>query len=55
MVISADGYFYSYNIDLEHGGECALMKQYRFAHPYAAHGTALTKATVFWILGRNLL
>lgn len=29
MVISSEGYFYSYNIDLENGGECTLMKQYR--------------------------
>ena len=29
MVISADGYFYSYSIDLENGGECSLLKQYR--------------------------
>lgn len=29
MVISSDGYFYSYHIDLEHGGECSLQKQYR--------------------------
>jgi len=29
MVVSSDGYFYSYNIDLENGGECSLMKQYR--------------------------
>ncbi|KAK7038843.1 autophagy protein [Paramarasmius palmivorus] len=28
MVISSEGYFYSYSIDLEHGGECALLKQY---------------------------
>jgi len=28
MVISSEGYFYSYNIDLENGGECTLMKQY---------------------------
>lgn len=28
MVISSEGYFYSYSIDLELGGECALMKQY---------------------------
>ncbi|KAL5521724.1 TRL1 [Sanghuangporus sanghuang] len=31
MVISSEGYFYSYNIDLENGGECTLMKQYRLA------------------------
>jgi autophagy-related protein 18 len=29
MVISSEGYFYSYQIDLENGGECSLMKQYR--------------------------
>ncbi|EKM56318.1 uncharacterized protein PHACADRAFT_172055 [Phanerochaete carnosa HHB-10118-sp] len=28
MVISSDGYFYSYSIDLENGGECSLLKQY---------------------------
>ncbi|KAL0957945.1 hypothetical protein HGRIS_000126 [Hohenbuehelia grisea] len=28
MVVSSEGYFYSYNIDLENGGECTLMKQY---------------------------
>ncbi|KAF8223979.1 WD40 repeat-like protein [Tricholoma matsutake] len=29
MVISSEGYFYLYSIDLENGGECALIKQYR--------------------------
>jgi len=28
MVISAEGYFYLYSIDLDNGGECSLMKQY---------------------------
>ncbi|ESK87645.1 autophagy-related protein [Moniliophthora roreri MCA 2997] len=28
MVISSEGYFYSYGIDLERGGECVLLKQY---------------------------
>ncbi|KJA13208.1 hypothetical protein HYPSUDRAFT_49986 [Hypholoma sublateritium FD-334 SS-4] len=28
MVLSSEGYFYLYSIDLEKGGECALMKQY---------------------------
>ncbi|KAI0695024.1 WD40 repeat-like protein [Cytidiella melzeri] len=28
MVLSSDGYFYSYNIDLDNGGECSLLKQY---------------------------
>lgn len=30
MVISSEGYYYSYSIDLENGGECSLLKQYRF-------------------------
>lgn len=30
MVISADGVFQAYNIDLENGGECALMKEFRW-------------------------
>jgi autophagy-related protein 18 len=29
MVVSSEGYFYSYNIDLENGGECVMTKQYR--------------------------
>jgi autophagy-related protein 18 len=33
MVLSSDGYFYSYSIDLERGGECSLMKQYRYLCP----------------------
>lgn len=28
MVLSSEGYFYSYSIDLENGGECTLLKQY---------------------------
>ncbi|OCF35222.1 autophagy-like protein 18 Atg18 [Kwoniella heveanensis CBS 569] len=28
MVISADGLFQAYNIDLENGGECSLMKEF---------------------------
>ncbi|KAJ7657927.1 hypothetical protein B0H17DRAFT_1213389 [Mycena rosella] len=28
VVISSDGYFYAYIIDLERGGECVLVKQY---------------------------
>ena len=30
MVVSSEGYFYSYSIDLENGGECSLMKQYSY-------------------------
>ncbi|GBE89254.1 WD40 repeat-like protein [Sparassis latifolia] len=33
MVISSEGYFYSYNIDLENGGECSLLKQYSLLDP----------------------
>ncbi|KAE8227178.1 hypothetical protein CF319_g298 [Tilletia indica] len=28
MVVTSEGYFYQYQIDFEHGGECELMKQY---------------------------
>ncbi|ORZ00918.1 WD40-repeat-containing domain protein [Syncephalastrum racemosum] len=28
MVITSEGFFYQYNIDLENGGECVLLKQY---------------------------
>ncbi|KAG0164058.1 autophagy protein [Apophysomyces sp. BC1034] len=27
MVLTSEGYFYQYNIDLENGGECVLLKQ----------------------------
>jgi autophagy-related protein 18 len=29
MVLSADGVFQAYNIDLENGGECALLKEFK--------------------------
>jgi len=38
MVISSEGYFYSYNIDLENGGECSLMKQYSLLDSDEASG-----------------
>ena len=41
MVISSEGYFYSYNIDLENGGECSLMKQYRYVFSHLVLPTAL--------------
>jgi autophagy-related protein 18 len=28
MVLSADGVFQAYNIDLDNGGECALLKEF---------------------------
>ena len=28
MVVSSKGYFHSYNIDLENGGECSLMRTF---------------------------
>eukprot|EP00128_Syssomonas_multiformis_P015157 Colp12_sorted_trinity150504_noHs@7367 len=33
LVATAKGYFYQYNIDMENGGECALVKQYSFLDP----------------------
>ncbi|KAF8886740.1 WD40 repeat-like protein [Infundibulicybe gibba] len=41
MVISSEGYFYSYSIDLENGGECSLMKQYRWASRFLMVSTVL--------------
>jgi autophagy-related protein 18 len=29
MVLSSEGYLYLYGIDLERGGECSLIKQYK--------------------------
>jgi hypothetical protein len=29
MVATSDGYLYQYNIDLENGGQCVLLKQFR--------------------------
>jgi len=31
MVATSDGYLYQYNIDLENGGQCVLLKQFRLA------------------------
>jgi hypothetical protein len=30
MVISSEGMFQAYNIDLENGGECSLMKEFSY-------------------------
>lgn len=32
MVVTSEGYFYQYNIDLENGGECVLLKTYRYGN-----------------------
>lgn len=34
MVATSDGFFYQYNIDLENGGECVLLKQYRWVYEW---------------------
>ena len=41
MVVSSEGYFYSYSIDLENGGECSLMKQYSCVHSTLFHSLTL--------------
>ncbi|KAI8082118.1 WD40-repeat-containing domain protein [Thamnidium elegans] len=33
MVVTSEGFFYQYNIDLESGGECVLLKQYSLLEP----------------------
>jgi autophagy-related protein 18 len=32
-VVTAEGYFYQYNIDLENGGECVLLKRNSLHEP----------------------
>ncbi|PFH46756.1 hypothetical protein AMATHDRAFT_69112 [Amanita thiersii Skay4041] len=46
MVISSEGFFYIYSIDLENGGECALMKQYNLldSEEMVGGGDAVEKA-----------
>ncbi|CAG8622023.1 5293_t:CDS:2 [Cetraspora pellucida] len=41
MVVTSEGYFYQYNIDLENGGECVLLKQYSLLEPNEDLGTPL--------------
>ncbi|CAG8495411.1 4519_t:CDS:2 [Acaulospora morrowiae] len=41
MVVTSEGYFYQYNIDLENGGECVLLKQYSLLEPNEDLGTSL--------------
>ena len=33
MVATSEGYFYLYSINIDAGGECSLLKQYRFVRP----------------------
>ncbi|KAG0176810.1 autophagy protein [Apophysomyces sp. BC1034] len=33
MVVTSEGFFYQYNIDLENGGECVPLKQYSLLEP----------------------
>ncbi|PWY99192.1 autophagy-related protein 18 [Testicularia cyperi] len=42
MVVTSEGFFYSYNIDLEHGGECVLMKQYSLLDADLEHSSTAT-------------
>ncbi|KAI8335605.1 WD40-repeat-containing domain protein [Blakeslea trispora] len=39
MVVTSEGYFYQYNIDLESGGECVLLKQFSLLEPSDDNGT----------------
>lgn len=43
MVISSEGYLYLYSIDLENGGECGLVKQYR---------CVVFSLRFLWVVGR---
>eukprot|EP01137_Pigoraptor_chileana_P021947 Opistho-2@86306 len=33
MIVTSDGYFYQYNINMQEGGECALLRQYSILDP----------------------
>lgn len=33
LVVTSEGYFYQYNIDLENGGECVLLKRNSLHEP----------------------
>lgn len=40
MVLSSEGYLYLYSIDFEKGGECSLIKQYKYATIISARNSA---------------
>ncbi|GAC95949.1 hypothetical protein PHSY_003527 [Pseudozyma hubeiensis SY62] len=44
MVVTSEGYFYSYGIDLENGGECVLMKQYSLLDAGGEEGSGAGRA-----------
>jgi autophagy-related protein 18 len=50
-VVSSEGYFYAYSIDLEKGGECGLVKQYRYVSDLVVMNTATDTLAfvVYWI------
>lgn len=52
MVVTSEGYFYSYNIDLENGGECTMMKRKSYclfypSCPTKVHLAATSQSTLF--------
>ncbi|KAF8346793.1 hypothetical protein F5887DRAFT_1072884 [Amanita rubescens] len=49
MVISYEGYFYLYNIDLDNGCECTFVKQYKWVSYSDYHRPSLTLPPVFSI------
>ena len=51
MVVSSEGYFYSYSIDLENGGECALTKQYSCVSFLSFHLLLLIARVLVLVLG----
>ncbi|KAF3932331.1 hypothetical protein ABW19_dt0209877 [Dactylella cylindrospora] len=44
MVVTSDGFFYLYNVDMEKGGECILTKQYSYVNTLAIPMQPLTVA-----------
>jgi hypothetical protein len=54
MVVSSEGYFYSYSIDLENGGECSLMKQYSYVLQFYDLVVVLTFSQIARLCRRGL-
>jgi hypothetical protein len=56
MVISLEGYFHLYSIDLENGGECSLLEQYRYVGILRVAALLIRVFTflVYWFWVMNL-
>lgn len=49
MVLSSEGFFYVYSIDLEKGGECVLLKSYKCVSPFSRQLSIMCADSSFFI------